>query len=241
MSINKYTVVCSPASATTTNYIKVVNGYLWMGETPATMRRICQSTTIKNGVKHVAAAESLQTTSTLTFVGTGNDVKYSFVIRQYDASAQKFINTTFSYTTPQTGTVTATATGAAVAAMITANAQFMGTASNSSGTVTIAATAGYPLFFVDIVDIGGGLTYSAGTLGSVAYGKDPYTALRNAGITGDIPASTAGYTGFTFNFLVPLDGQNGTNQYALMDGAFFVNTDATDAAALITAADAILL
>jgi hypothetical protein len=236
MSRNKYLVVCSPTEATT-NYIKVVGDTLWLGNGIENIKPICKKASVGNWMKHVATAETLGIYH-LVFVGTANDVVYGFTIKQYNSVTEVWDSIDVTYKTPSTGSVTATTIATAIVAILTANPQFKGTATNASGDITLTAGAFYPVLNVVINQIGGGTTFSTTTPGVVAYGKAPYVALTNAGVQ-NIPSSTSGYTGYTFTFDSPLYGQNNDRIYATMDGALFINTDATGAAGLVTAVDAL--
>lgn len=236
MSVNKFLVVCSPSSATTTNYFKVSDGILWMGADATELRPLCRKQDVFNWKKNTVVAETLAA-DTLLFAGTGNSVQYEFVITQYDSEKQVYKSIPVFYETPSTGTVTATLTANAVEKIIEASA-FKGTVTNdAAGTLTLTAATGYSTYTITLKQMGGGITHTAHA-GAVAYGLDPYVALVQAGMKpADIPASTGGYVGYTFSYAPLIEGQQTVSQASMMDGAFFINTDAAQDAALISAID----
>lgn len=240
MSKNKYNVVCAPVGATT-NYAKVVNGILYLGNGATNIIPVCKMSDTSNWKKTVAAATVAQV-GDVVFVGTANSTVYSFWYKEYNKNTQEWVSHYIHYTTPASGTVSATTIGAAIAALINGNSQIHATAVNASGTVTITAVSDYPVYKIIVDEAGGGITVSSpSTAGVVGYGMSPYVALTNAGISpDDIPSSTSGYTGYTFEYNVPYQGENNMSVEACLDGSLFINTDATGAAGLISAVDLLI-
>jgi len=124
-----------------------------------------------------AVAETLQVT-TLTPVAANNSV-YQFIIQQYNFSTGKTYTGTYTYTTAASGD-TATTIGDAFRSQIN-NDQNIKIAATGTTTLVLTAEAGFPVFTVTILQVGGGLTQVTGTPGVVAVGTPAALALQ--GIT----------------------------------------------------------
>lgn len=124
-----------------------------------------------------AVAETLQVT-TLTPVAANNSV-YQFIIQQYNFSTGKTYTGTYTYTTAASGD-TATTIGDAFRSQIN-NDQNIKVAATGTTTLVLTAEAGFPVFTVTILQVGGGLTQATGTPGVVAVGTSAALALQ--GIT----------------------------------------------------------
>ena len=124
-----------------------------------------------------SVTETLQVT-TLTPVAANNSV-YQFIIQQYNFSTGKTYTGTYTYTTAASGD-TATTIGDAFRSQIN-NDQNIKIAATGTTTLVLTAEAGFPVFTVTILQVGGGLTQVTGTPGVVAVGTPAALALQ--GIT----------------------------------------------------------
>lgn len=184
-----------------------------------------------------AVAETLQVT-TLTPVAANNSV-YQFIIQQYNFSTGKTYTGTYTYTTAASGD-TATTIGDAFRSQIN-NDQNIKIAATGTTTLVLTAEAGFPVFTVTILQVGGGLTQATGTPGVVAKGTTAALALQ--GIT--VPAGNT-YTTIHIEYS-PVTGMNikdgvsvasvldlyledGEADYAAVLAAITADLDGTDAA-----------
>ena len=243
-SINKYNVLITPTSATTTTYVKKdAQGRLWIGTGAGNQRVICQYSQVNLGSfrKNVSTAEVLQV-STLTFTGTANATKYSASFLQYDTVNRTWIYNSYDITTPVTGTVTATTIATQFKNRLAADPNLKVTVAQAAGVLTVTAVTGYPIYTFAPTDLGGGFVYVVTTAGVVSYGRAPFAAMAKVGINvDDVPASTAGYTGYSFMCSPELQGQNGVTDSDRIEVNMFINLDGAQAAALITAIDALFV
>ena len=245
MQLVKYNVVIDAASGTTTDNIALIDQVLHAGPSLTTRQPICRLLDIKNGSfkKTASAAESLRI-QVVTFAGTANAVDYEIEFETYNLLTQEMQIITVPYRTPDAGSVTATTIGDAFAAAINGNTQLHMTAVNAAGAVTLTALTGYPIFTVRAtIQPSGGITVAtASPLGAPPKGRNPYYNLIFPGLVlgsgsyNSFAGSTAGYTQYYFEYYKPNVGGPG---YALMECNIFINLDDADAAALVTAADAI--
>ncbi len=245
MQLVKYNVVIDAAAATSTDNIALIDQVIHAGAALTSRQPICRLLDIKNGSfkKTAAAAESLRI-QVVTFAGTANAIDYELEFETYNFSTQEIQIITVPYRTPDAGSVTATTIGDAFAAAINANTQLHMTAANVAGAVTLTALTGYPTFTVraTIQPSGGISIATASPLGAPPKGFTPYynliwpgLVLGGTGYNGFIGAA-AGYTQYYFEYYKPNVGGPG---YALMECNIFINLDDAQAAALVTAADAI--
>lgn len=126
-----------------------------------------------------SVAETPQVT-TLTPVAAANSV-YTIMIQQYNFSTGKTYTGTYTYTTAASGD-TATTISNAFKNQINADQNIKITTDALGGaTIVLTAEAGFPVFTVTILSVGGGLTQVTGTPGVVAVGTPAALALQ--GIT----------------------------------------------------------
>lgn len=184
-----------------------------------------------------SVAEVLQVT-TLTPVAAANSV-YTIMIQQYNFSTGRTYTAQYTYTTAAAGD-TATTIGDAFRSQIN-NDQNIKIAATGTTTLILTAEAGFPVFTVTILQVGGGLTQATGTPGVVAVGTPAALALE--GIT--VPSANL-YTTVHIEYS-PVTGQNikdpvavssvldlyleeGATDYATVVGDITADLDGTDAA-----------
>lgn len=243
--MNTQNYVIDAAAAASTDNVALINQYLHIGATLTTRTPVARELDIRFPViKKVAAAEVLQVQD-ITAVGTSNGVTYSFNVNSYNPVTQGIVTIPVTITTPTTGTVTATTIADQIVAQITANANSHVTASNVAGVVTLTAKTGYATFQLKVVNQGDGtgtltITDPPTTAGVIAFGLTPYTDLLRAGLqTGQFTGSTAGYSLYTFvvDQLYAETNAVTTQHPSIIN--IWINTDDAQAAALITAIDAL--
>jgi hypothetical protein len=126
-----------------------------------------------------SVAEVPQVT-TLTPVAAANSV-YTIMIQQYNFSTGRTYTAQYTYTTAAAGD-TATTISNAFKNQINADQNIkISTDALGGATVVLTAEAGFPVFTVTILSVGGGLTQVTGTPGVVAVGTPAALALQ--GIT----------------------------------------------------------
>jgi len=181
-----------------------------------------------------AVAETLQVT-TLTPVAANNSV-YQFIIQQYNFSTGKTYTGTYTYTTAASGD-TATTIGDAFRSQIN-NDQNIKIAATGTTTLVLTAEAGFPVFTVTILQVGGGLTQVTGTPGVVAKGTTAALALQ--GIAGNtyttVHIEYSPVTGMNIKdgvsvaSVLDLYLEDGEADYAAVLAAITADLDGTDAA-----------
>jgi hypothetical protein len=144
-----------------------------------------------------SVAETLQVT-TLTPVAANNSV-YTIMIQQYNFSTGRTYTAQYTYTTAASGD-TATTIGDAFRSQIN-NDQNIKIAATGTTTLILTAEAGFPVFTVTILSVGGGLTQVTGTPGVVAVGTTAALALKGITVSG------AAYTTVHLEY-APVTGQN---------------------------------
>jgi len=240
-NINILPFVIDAASSTTTDNIKLLNRSLYIGATAAKQVRIGgEFLTIVNGsFKKKVATAAVNGVDTLTFSGTANSVEYTFTITQYNRLLKTYYVKTIDFYSPATGTLTTTDIATIAKRLIQADPQLHVTVSQSTNVLTLTTTTGYEL-----------ITYSTATTnvakaqttqGVLSYGLTPYYALNQYSLVSgtDFTGSTAGYTTYQFDYLQPFAPDLTTYTAAVQTCFIAINTDSANAAALITAADAI--
>lgn len=246
MKLNKYNVAIDAAAATSTDNIALIDQYLCVGTALTTRQPVCRLLDIINGTfKKTAATAEVLRVQDVTFVGTANSTTYIIYIEQLNPMTEEMVSQNFIYTTDATATVTATIIAAAFVSIINANDRFNITASNVAGVMTLTAQAGYPVFTVkSIQSPSGGITVAAAaTAGTVSQGFTPYyNMLREGMILGGtgiygFSGATLGYTWYTFEYYYRTIGENDAKH--TKECNIFINLDDAQAAALVTAADAI--
>ncbi len=245
MQLVKYNVVIDAASGTTTDNIALIDQVLHVGSALTTRQPVCRLLDIKNGSfkKIASAAESLRI-QVVTVAGTANSTDYELEFEIFNLLTQEIQIITVPIRTPDTTSVTATTIGDQFAAAINANSQLHMTAVNAAGAITLTALTGYPVFSVrgTVYPAGGISIAAASPLGAPPKGRTPYYNLIFPGLVlgsgnyYNFAGSTAGYTQYYFEYYKPNVGSPGN---ALMECNIFINLDDADAAALVTAADAI--
>lgn len=244
MRIENY--IMDTINATTTQSFDEVNQIIYISNgATATKSPVARYLNVRpdSVKKRVAAAEVLQVATT-TFVGTANGSTYQIKVMSTSGTSDAIITRTYTITTPSTGTITATSIAAQFAAAITADSAAYVTAT-SGATLVITAKAGTPVFtvFVSMAQNGSGSTaYTGGSnvTGVFASGLTPYYDLYRWGIAaGTFTGSTAGYT--RYQFIADKWGAEVNTLTAQQPSIVnvWINTDSANAAALITAIDAI--
>lgn len=244
MNILNY--VIDAAAAASTDNVALINQYLHIGATLTTRTAVCRELDIRFPViKKVAAAEVLQVQD-ITAVGTSNGVTYSFNVNSYNPLTQSIVTIPVTITTPASGAVTATTIAVQIVAAITANPNSHVTAANVAGVVTLTAKTGYAVFQLKVVNQGDGtgtltVTNPPTTAGVIAFGLTPYIDLQRWGLTSSqYTGSTAGYSLYSFvaDQLYAETNAVTTQHPSVVN--IWINTDDAQAAALITAIDALL-
>lgn len=234
-------VVVDAVSATTTDHFALVNRVLYLGETAAKKRPFMNFLDIKpeSLKKKAATAETLQvdtydTTSAVLTTGT----HYAFEISQMNPADGSLVTRTITFDVPATVTTRALLSAYAVT-QINAMDALKVTAAVSTNDFTVTAQTGYAIFHSRLVEANG-VTVSTTTAGVYPYGKTPYYDLQKWGLTSsDYAGSTAGYTSYTWTTYNAIGGSNSLAQAEELLCNLWINTDDGDAAALITAIDAV--
>lgn len=188
-------------------------------------QNVCKYKELAKASVTASVAETLQVT-TLTPTAAANST-YQIMIQQYNFSTGRTYTGTYTYTTAAAGD-TATTIGDYFRAQINADPTLRVVATGTT-TLILTAEAGFPVFTVTILSVGGGLTQTTGTPGVVAVGTTAALALK--GIT--VPAGKT-YTTVHIEY-APVGGmiiKDPTAPYAMYD-LYLDNADA-DTAALVT-------
>ena len=175
--------------------VSLVAGVLSVGNP---LQVLCKYNAITKASITTAVAEVLQVT-TLTPVAAANSV-YTIMIQQYNFSTGRTYTAQYTYTTAAAGD-TATTIGDAFRSQIN-NDQNIKIAATGTTTLILTAEAGFPVFTVTILSVGGGLTQATGTPGVVAVGTPAALALQ-----GIIVSTTDDYTTCHIEYS-PVSGQN---------------------------------
>ena len=189
-------------------------------------QNVCKYNAIKKASVTVAVAETLQVT-TLTPVAAANSV-YQIMIQQYNFTTGVTYTGMYTYTTAASGD-TATTIGDAFRSQIN-NDPVLKVVATGTTTLILTAEAGFPVFTVTILSVGGGLTQVTGTPGVVAVGTTAALALK--GIT--VPASKS-YTTVHLEYS-PVSGLNikdDVNLYSVYD-LYLDQADSPDTSNLVT-------
>jgi hypothetical protein len=215
---SQYLVLNSP-DVTATSWV-LANGVISINS-----QNVCKYNAVKKASVTAAVAETLQVT-TLTPVAANNSV-YQIMIQQYNFSTGVTYTGMYTYTTAASGD-TATTIGDAFRSQIN-NDQVLKIVASGTTTLILTAEAGFPVFTVTILQLGGGLTQTTGTAGVVAVGTTAALALR--GIT--VPAGKS-YTTVHLEYS-PVTGMNAkddVNLYSVYD--LYLDGADTQTAALVT-------
>lgn len=204
--------------------LSVSNGVIKVGNP---LETICTYKDIVSAKIQAPVAETLQVT-TLTPVNAANST-YSFYITQWNPADGNMRTWNYSYETPASGS-SATTICDAFRTAINADTTIK-IAATGAATLILTAEAGYPIFYVGIVETGGGLTQATGTAGVAAIN----TAAQLT--TYGIPNLTAGTTYTTVQLIVANPTgyllKNQETQYTTWD--IVILQTATNRAALVTA------
>lgn len=239
--------VIDAAEAAAASNVTLINQMVHIGPTLVTRTRVHRLLDVRPGsvVKNVTAAEVLQVQD-ITAVGTTNGVTYAFTVSSWDPVTQSLLSTTYTITTPTTGTITATTIAVQLVAAITADVNARVTAANVAGVVTVTAKTGYATFQLKVVNQGDGtgtlvVTAAPSTAGVIAFGKAPYLDLQREGLNStQYTGSTAGYTLYTWVTEILLAENNTHTVHQPAKINIWINMDDAQAAALVTAIDVIL-
>lgn len=215
---NQYLVI-NDANVTASSWV-LANGVITIAG-----QQVCKYKELRKASVTASANETLQVT-TLTPVAANNSV-YQIMIQQYNFSTGTTYTAMYTYTTAASGD-TATTIGDAFRSQIN-NDQNIKVAATGTTTLVLTAEAGYPVFTVSILQVGGGLTQVTGTPGVVAVGTTAALALQ--GIT--VPASKT-YTTVHLEY-APVTGMNIKDSVDLLSvyDLYLDNADA-QTAALVT-------
>jgi hypothetical protein len=216
---NSQYLVINSTDVTATSWV-LANGVISINS-----QNVCKYNAVKKASVTAAVAETLQVT-TLTPVAANNSV-YTIMIQQYNFSTGKTYTAQYSYTTAASGD-TATTIGDAFRSQIN-NDQNIKIAATGTTTLVLTAEAGFPVFTVTILSVGGGLTQVTGTPGVVAVGTTAALALK--GIT--TPAGKS-YTTVHLEYS-PVTGMNikdDVNLYSVYD--LYLDEADAQTAALVT-------
>lgn len=205
--------------------LSVANGVYKIGNPLAT---VCTFKDIQSAKIQAPVAEVLQVT-TLTPTNAANST-YSFYITQLDPTSGNMRNWFFSYTTPASGSSATTICDAFRTAINADTTIHISTNANGNPTAILTAEAGYPIFVVGLVDLGGGLTQSTGTAGVAAINTvAQLEALGFEGLTGTTYTTVQLKVNQRTGYLLT----NRENQYQTWD--ILISQGATNRAALVTA------
>lgn len=187
-----YLVLDGAAAAASS--VDLAAGVLSVGDP---LEQLCKYNAITKASITASVAEVPQVT-TLTPTAAANSV-YQIMIQQYNFSTGKTYTANYSYTTAASGD-TATTIGDAFRALINADQNLMIVASGGA-TLILDAEAGFPVFTVTILKVGGGLTQAPTVPGVVAVGTTAALALQGITVTG------AAYTTCHIEY-APVTGMN---------------------------------
>lgn len=216
---NSQYLVINSTDVTATSWV-LANGVISINS-----QNVCKYNAVKKASVTAAVAETLQVT-TLTPVAANNSV-YQIMIQQYNFTTGVTYTGMYTYTTAASGD-TATTIGDAFRAQIN-NDQVLKIAATGTTTLILTAEAGFPVFTVTILQLGGGLTQTTGTAGVVAVGTTAALALK--GIT--VPAGKS-YTTVHLEYS-PVTGMNikdDVNLYSVYD--LYLDQADAQTAALVT-------
>jgi hypothetical protein len=182
-----------------TSWVMADGKITWSDPTANTAQLITKYNAISRASITPGVAEVLQVT-TLTPVAANNSV-YTIMIQQYNFSTGRTYTAQYSYTTAASGD-TATTIGDAFRSQIN-NDQNIKIAATGTTTLVLTAEAGFPVFTVTILSVGGGLTQVTGTPGVVAVGTPAALALQGITVNSSIPLWTTVRLEYA-----PVTGQN---------------------------------
>jgi hypothetical protein len=189
-------------------------------------QQVCKYKELRKASVTVSVNETLQVT-TLTPTAAANSV-YTLMIQQYNFSTGKTYTGTYTYTTAASGD-TATTISDAFKNQINADQNIKITTDALGGaTIVLTAEAGFPVFTVTILQVGGGLTQATGTPGVVAVGTSAALALQGITVTG------TNYTTVHLEY-APITGLNikdSTDVYSVYD--LYLDTADGSTSALVT-------
>lgn len=208
-----------------TSWVMDAGVITWSDPTAATAQVITKYNAITKASITPSVAETLQVT-TLTPVAAANSV-YTIMIQQYNFSTGKTYTAFYTYTTAASGD-TATTIGDSFRSQIN-NDQNIKVAATGTTTLILTAEAGFPVFTVTILSVGGGLTQSTGTAGVVAVGTKAALALKGITVSG------TAYTTVHLEYS-PVTGQNikdGVAVASVLD--LYLNASDGDLAAVVAA------
>ncbi len=243
--MNRFTIVLDTLSATSTaNFTKTNTPIISAGDgtTPAKLAPLCSIYDIvpNSVIKMAANTSGTAGTGTIAPTGTTNGVTYAVRITQLDPVTQDYYENDYYITTPAAGSVTATTISAQFIAKINNDPNLHITASTSGTDVLLTAAVAYATFDVNVLVLGLGLTYTAGTLGVYKFGVTPYYDLARTGVdTTTIVGSASGYTLYSWVANVPDLTSNMEKAGKPTQFNVWVNLSDSNGAALVTAIDAI--
>lgn len=203
--------------------LSVANGVYKVGNP---LETVCTFKDIVSAKIQAPVAEVLQVT-TLTPVAAANST-YAFYITQYNPVSGGMDDWFFSYTSAASGD-TATTICDQFRTAINADSTIH-IAATGAGTLILTAEAGYPIFYVGLTSVGGGLSQSTGTAGVSAI--NTLAMLQAQGFSG--------LTGSTYTTIQLIVNQktgtllkNQETQTQVWD--ILISQGATNRAALVTA------
>jgi hypothetical protein len=182
---------------TATSWVMADGKITWSDPLATSAQLVTKYNAISKASITASVAETLQVT-TLTPVAANNSV-YTIMIQQYNFSTGRTYTAQYTYTTAASGD-TATTIGDAFRSQIN-NDQNIKIAATGTTTLILTAEAGFPVFTVTILSVGGGLTQVTGTPGVVAVGTTAALALKGITVSG------AAYTTVHLEY-APVTGQN---------------------------------
>lgn len=213
----QYLVLTNPA-VTSSSWV-LANGVITING-----QQVCKYKELRKASVTASVNETLQVT-TLTPTAAANST-YQIMIQQYNFSTGKTYTATYTYTTAAAGD-TATTIGDYFRGQINADPTLRVVATGTT-TLILTAEAGFPVFTVTILSVGGGLTQSTGTPGVVAVGTTAALALQGITVTG------ANYTTVHLEY-APITGLNikdSTDVYSVYD--LYLDTTDTQTGPLVT-------
>jgi hypothetical protein len=239
-NINTLTFVIDAASGTTTDNVKELNQFLYVGATLAKQVQVCRFLNIiPLTFKKKAPNAATQSVDTITFTGTANATEYSFSVRQYSDASRQYYTRTYAFVTPATGTISPTTIALQAKTLLDADPQYRATVVAALGVLTCTTEAGFET--IKYATITGSIAMANTTPGVEPYGITPYYALTQWGLVAgvDFIGSTAGYTTYQFDYFLNYAPDVTVGTAAVQTCFIAINGDDADAAALVTAIDAI--
>jgi hypothetical protein len=220
---NSQYLVINSTDVTATSWV-LANGVISINS-----QNVCKYNAVKKASVTAAVAET-SGVETLTPIAAANSV-YQFIIQQYNLSTGVTYTGTYTYTTAASGD-TATTICNAFRSQIN-NDQVLKVTATGAATLILTADAGFPLFTVTILQVGGGLTKATVAPdyvpGVAAVGTTAALALK--GIT--VPAGKS-YTTVHLEYS-PVTGMNikdDVNLYSVYD--LYLDQADAQTAALVT-------